>query len=671
MFSLASFNNLKLRTRIFSGFGALVLLGAGLAGYGVVQLNGVGGKVTTMNALSDNTVRVLETNTLAETLRRGIVRYRLDGNAAGLTAAQNSITDADKLMVESAAATLSEERRKTYNGVREMLRAQQSDLDQFVSLSKNAMADRAKLFSGGDELTAATNKLVEAARAVHDNGLSEAASNVEAAVLLVRVANWRFLATNDPKGPATFKTNSDNAQAAIAKLEKVAPDAVRPLIAPVKTTLAAYAEAFNGYSDASLKAGGIFTDKLVPRVTEVQKQLATAKTSLHQGFVSAQKDASSTISTTTVLQEILAVLSLVLGVVLAYVIGRSISAPVTGMTVTMSRLAHGDTKVEIPALTNKDEIGDMARAVQVFKDNMIKSDQLAAEQKAEQARKEKRQQAIEGFISTFERSVNGALKALGSASTQLSTTSQSMSATAEETQRQSTAVAAASEQASTNVQTVASAAEELSSSITEISRQVTQSTRIASKAVDEANVTNRSVKALADTAQKIGDVVKLINDIAGQTNLLALNATIEAARAGEAGKGFAVVASEVKSLATQTAKATEDIAGQVTAIQTATQDSAMRIEGITKTIVEINEIATTIASAVEEQGAATQEIARNVQQASAGTAEVSSNISGVTKAASDTGSAAGHVQASAAELTKQGETLRQEVDRFLSNIRAA
>ena len=222
---------------------------------------------------------------------------------------------------------------------------------------------------------------------------------------------------------------------------------------------------------------------------------------------------------------------------------------------------------------------------------------------------------------------------------------EAMTSTAEEASRQSTAVAAASEQASTNVQTVAAASEELSASIVEISRQVAQSASIAGRAVDEAAATNKSVQGLAEAAQKIGDVVKLINDIAGQTNLLALNATIEAARAGEAGKGFAVVASEVKSLANQTAKATEDIASQVDAIQSATNTPSRRSRASAKTIGEINEIATTIASAVEEQGAATKEISRNVQQAAPGTNDVSSNIAGVTQAAGETGQSAGQVLA--------------------------
>jgi methyl-accepting chemotaxis protein len=366
-----------------------------------------------------------------------------------------------------------------------------------------------------------------------------------------------------------------------------------------------------------------------------------------------------------------AAVMLIFSGLLAWLSGRVIAGPILRMTAAMGQLAGGDKTVEIPAHDSKDEIGDMAKAVDVFKQNMIRADQIAAEQKAEQAKKEQRQVAIEGFIATFESGVRGSLDTLASAATEMRATSQSMSTTAEETSAQATTVAAAAEQASANVQTVAAATEELSSSVAEIGRQVIQSTKIAGQAVDEAGRTNVTVQGLSAAAQKIGDVVKLISDIASQTNLLALNATIEAARAGDAGKGFAVVASEVKSLANQTAKATEEISAQVAAMQGATSGVVQAIQSIGGTIGSINEIATTIASAVEEQGAATQEIARNVQEAAQGTSQVSSTIAGVNQAASETGAASSQVLASAEELGKQAETLRADIDSFLANIRAA
>ena len=353
------------------------------------------------------------------------------------------------------------------------------------------------------------------------------------------------------------------------------------------------------------------------------------------------------------------------------IVRRRVSTPIRALTEAMRRLADHDLTVTLDGTARKDEIGDMSRAVEVFKENMIKADRLVAEQLTEQGRKERRQAEVEQFISAFDASVTESLHTLSSASTELQATAQTMSSTAEQTSQKSVAVASASDEASTNVQRVAAATEELTASISEISRQVAESTKVTNNAVTQAERTNVEVQALADAAQRIGDVVLLISGIASQTNLLALNATIEAARAGEAGKGFAVVAAEVKNLAAQTARATDDITAQVAAIQTATGSSVQAIQAIGNTIVRVNEIAATIAAAVEQQGAATQEIARNVQQASTGTTQVAGHIASVSQAAGETGAAAGEVLTSVQVLAQLSDGLRHEVDRFVSNIRAA
>jgi methyl-accepting chemotaxis protein len=364
--------------------------------------------------------------------------------------------------------------------------------------------------------------------------------------------------------------------------------------------------------------------------------------------------------------------ALVFAVLLAYGLARGILRPVGGMTQAMRRLAAGEFTVEIPARDRKDELGQMAAALQVFKDGMAEAERLRAEQEQSKARAAaERREAMLTLAERFEASVGSLVNGVTAAATELEATAQAMSASAEQTSRQSTAVAAASEQATQNVQTVATATEELSASIHEIGQQVTQSTGMIGEAVGQAERSNTQVQGLTQAAQKIGDVVKLINDIAGQTNLLALNATIEAARAGDAGKGFAVVASEVKALANQTAQATEEIAAQVRAIQEASQASAQSIQGIAGTVAKVNEVATAIAAAVEEQGAATQEISRNVQQAAKGTQEVSTNISGVNEAATQAGAATAQVLASAGELSRNGEQLKLQVETFLREVRAA
>ena len=394
-----------------------------------------------------------------------------------------------------------------------------------------------------------------------------------------------------------------------------------------------------------------------------------------RGVLEIDTNVAPALARGTVFSNTVIIGAIVVGLILTVVtvvVARGTSGPLRRMTVSMNTLADGDTGIDIPAQDRSDEIGEMAQAVQVFKENALKVKEMQDEQEAAELRaQEEKAAAMHDMADQFENTVGGVVEAVASASTEMRSSATAMSATAEQTSQQSTAVAAASEEASANVQTVASAAEELSSSIDEITNQVSRSSQVSSSAKEGAESAEHTIQGLADSVQKIGEVVDLITDIAEQTNLLALNATIESARAGEAGKGFAVVANEVKNLASQTSKATEEISRQIGEVQAATTSSVGAVQDVTKTIIELNEIATAISAAVEQQGAATQEIARNVEQAAAGTQEVNSNIAGVTTAAGETGSAAGEIASAANNLNEHSETLKTEVEKFLTQVRAA
>jgi methyl-accepting chemotaxis protein len=389
------------------------------------------------------------------------------------------------------------------------------------------------------------------------------------------------------------------------------------------------------------------------------------------GAEKAAQDAADNYSSALMMLAVILGTAVITGIAVSIYLVRDVSSGIASIVTPMQALGKGDLSAHVPHQGETTEIGAMADTLQVFKQALIakkaadEAAALDAEAKIERGRR------VDSITRNFESMIGEIVQTVSSASTQLEASAGTLSKTAERSQSLTTAVAAASEEASTNVQSVASATEELSSSVNEISRQVQESARMATDAVGQARVTNDRVSELSKAASRIGDVVELINTIAGQTNLLALNATIEAARAGEAGRGFAVVASEVKALAEQTAKATGEIGQQITGIQAATQDSVNAIKEISGTIEKLSEISSTIAAAVEEQGAATQEISRNVQQAAQGTQQVSANITDVQRGASETGSASSQVLSAAQSLSGDSNRLKLEVGKFLDSVRAA
>jgi methyl-accepting chemotaxis protein len=406
--------------------------------------------------------------------------------------------------------------------------------------------------------------------------------------------------------------------------------------------------------------------KIEPEIGALQQAVETLR---HNG------EAAETFSrdrTTRQMQIAIVVIVLAVGA-LAYVIGRSVSRPLAGMAVAMKELASGNFAVVLPGLGRKDEVGEMAQAIETFKVTAMERARREAEEEEAKARalEAERKAEMQRLADSFEQAVGGIVETVSSAASELESSARSLTNTAEATQQLSGMVAEASEVASANVQSVAAASEQLTAAVAEINRQVEEARKIAGAAVHQANATDARIGELSTAASRIGDVVKLITAIAEQTNLLALNATIEAARAGEAGRGFAVVASEVKTLASQTAKATDEISAQIAGMQNATRDSVVAIKEIGATIDRISQISTSISGAVGQQGAATQEIARNVVGAAQSTQQVADNIGDVNRGAGETGTASAQVLASARSLADEGTRLRLEVDRFLATVRAA
>jgi methyl-accepting chemotaxis protein len=665
--------DLGIKSRVYGGFGALVALGLALALFASSHLNWIDVASHKMSAISEGSTRLLQISRELEIMRHAALGYKFDNNAESFKDGTEAAAKATELLSAAAEATPSGDRRRIYDRLRADLVSFEKKRDALAEVTERIDVARGRLFVVGDELTANTDKLLEAARAnAKFSNLADSA-NIDAAVLLVRVASWRFQATHDPKGPALFKASIEKANGVIAILDKAAPaDDIRIYIQSLKTSMAAYRQAFDDFSADLIKSNDLFLNEMVPDILQMLEATEIAQASLKKDFDSTKVSMDETIGGTSAMQAVAAALELVLGGLFAYIVGRGIIRPVTRMTAAMDRLAAGDTDVEIPSGDRKDEIGAMARAVDVFKQNAIERTRLEVKQKEVSAHNAVRRKAeMRDLADRFEFAVGGIVNNVSSTSTELETAAATLTRTAETTQQISTTVAAASQEASDNVSSVAAASEELARSVVEIGRHVQQSSKIAAAAVKQAEKTDARIMELSQAAARISDVIKLITAIAQQTNLLALNATIEAARAGEAGKGFAVVAHEVKELATQTAKATDEIRTQIAGMQTATEESVVAIKEIGTTIASTAEIASIIAAAVDQQGASTQDISYNAMQAAQGTAQIVTNINDASRGAGKMGSASAQVLASAQSLASESNHLKIEVDKFLASVRAA
>ena len=666
---MSLFSGLKLRARIFLGFGLILILLLALSATAIVAFSTTKDNVETYVQRMDVRGQVRQVDRDALVMRRLARDYGNLGNVKDAEAAKEAAEVLRGHLAQALEAIKNPERHAGIVAVQKDFEGYWVNFNQLVS--KRTEQDKLLV----DVLTptgAKINDDLSALQALaYKSGhfeLLHQASLMLNHVMQARVDISLMIIRHDLS--FADKAREEYAQVDTLLSQTAAEGEAAALMAEVKPLISTYEAGFSNYAGLGGEIEVLMNKAMADQMVNLTDNTKAVVDSATSEASSIETETLETIASTRMFLIGAGIVGLLAGIGLAVLLGNAIANPLIAMTEAMGRLANGDHATEIPSRQRHDEIGEMAAAVQVFKDNANRMEAMRHEQEDQKKRSEQdRKAALRKMADTFETQVGGVVDAVTAAAVELQASSKQMSSTAQETSAQATAVSAAAEEASSNVQTVASATEELSASINEIAGQVERSQSVAVRANEEARHTSELIKKLSENVGSISEIVVLINDIASQTNLLALNATIEAARAGDAGKGFAVVASEVKNLANQTGKATDEIAAKISAVQNGTSDAVTAISSIAKVITEVSEISATVASAVQEQTAATGEIARNVDQAAIGTQEVSRNIGQVETASRETGNAAEQINESATELSHQAEKLKNEVTRFLDQVR--